>query len=249
MVDTPIGSYATETTDVAQLVGMKAAGNLINVDTTKFANSLSASGATGDMYRRNSSSNVERFAIGSTGNILTVESGLPAWKAGGMTLISSTTVSVAVSSVAFTNIPSSGYSHFVLIVINGESAVAGTSDPIRVQVSTDNGSTWKTAGTDYYKSAVAQAYLTSVNFSGSTSTNKVGSHHIVVYGLGNANRATAALTLENVYGISATSITQGTIAGNDGVRAAKEADNAIRFVSSGGSNIAGGTFLIYGVSE
>jgi len=37
------------------------------------------SDATGDMYRRNSSAGFERFGIGSTGDVLTVVGGLPAW--------------------------------------------------------------------------------------------------------------------------------------------------------------------------
>jgi hypothetical protein len=42
-----------------------------------------ASGATGDMYYRDSNGNFLRLPIGSTNNILTVSGGVPAWSASG----------------------------------------------------------------------------------------------------------------------------------------------------------------------
>lgn len=40
-----------------------------------------ASGATGDVYYRDSSGNFVRLGVGSTGDVLTVASGLPSWAA------------------------------------------------------------------------------------------------------------------------------------------------------------------------
>lgn len=246
MVDTPIGSYATETTDVAQLVGMKAAGNLINVDTTKFANSLSASGATGDMYRRNSSSNVERFAIGSAGYMLGVSSGLPTWLAG-LSLISQTTVSVAVSSIVFNNIPSSGYSHFLLVVHNAATAQAATTDTLNIHTSTDNGSTWNTTLGNYYNGTTSAARLGSLTVSGSTSTFKVQHAHCALYGLGKSDRATGFAILRTAAGISTTNM--AATVGDQNTRMAAEADNAFRLISAAAANINQGTYQLYGVAE
>jgi hypothetical protein len=41
------------------------------------------SGATGDMYYRDSSGNFVRLAIGSSTNVLTVSGGVPTWAAAG----------------------------------------------------------------------------------------------------------------------------------------------------------------------
>lgn len=250
MTDTYIGSLPTENTDVNQVVTI-GTGGAFNTDLTKFANSTSASGATGDTYYRDSSGDIVRLAVGSSGRLLTVSSGLPAWAAG-MTLISSTTVSVAVSSVAFTNIPSSGYSAFLLVGHNAESAVAATTDTVLVQVSTDNGSTWKTTSGDYYQAATAATRLATLTISGSTSTYKAGSFAVMLFGLGNSSRATVSSIMRNTYGISATNVPTaavGSATGSDYARVVKEADNAIRLISSGGSNIAGGTYQLYGIAE
>jgi hypothetical protein len=80
-----------------------------SVDTTTKA--LNPSTTLGDIEYRSSTANTNtRLAIGSTGNVLTVSGGVPAWAApaagGGMTLISETVAS-AVSSIDFSSISGS----------------------------------------------------------------------------------------------------------------------------------------------
>jgi hypothetical protein len=89
-----------------------------SVDTTTKA--LNPSTTLGDIEYRSSTANTNtRLGIGSTGNILTVSGGVPTWaapaSAGGMTLISTTTLTG--SSVSLTSIPST-YVHLQLIIKN-----------------------------------------------------------------------------------------------------------------------------------
>jgi hypothetical protein len=86
-----------------------------SVDTT--TKNLNPSTTLGDIEYRSSTANVNtRLGIGSTGNVLTVAGGVPTWAApaaGGMTLISTTTLSG--SSVSLTSIPQT-YIHLQLII-------------------------------------------------------------------------------------------------------------------------------------
>jgi hypothetical protein len=73
-----------------------------------------------------------RLGIGSTGQVLTVASGVPAWAAaGGMTLISTTNLTG--SSVSLTSIAQT-YKHLQVIVLN---AFASANDNILLRCNTD----------------------------------------------------------------------------------------------------------------
>jgi hypothetical protein len=88
-----------------------------SVDTTTKA--LNPSTTLGDVEYRSSTANTNtRLGIGTTGQVLTVSGGVPAWQtisAGGMTLISETTAS-ALSSLSFTSL---GSYKQLLLVWNG----------------------------------------------------------------------------------------------------------------------------------
>jgi hypothetical protein len=84
-----------------------------NLDTTGMTNPMTT---TGDTIYSSSGSTPARLGIGSTGNVLTVAGGVPTWAApaaGGMTLISTTTLSG--SSISLTSIPQT-YIHLQLII-------------------------------------------------------------------------------------------------------------------------------------
>lgn len=70
---------------------------------------------TGDIIYASGANTPARLGIGSTGNVLTVSGGVPAWAAaaGGMTLISTTSLSG--SSISLTSIPQT-YIHLQLII-------------------------------------------------------------------------------------------------------------------------------------
>lgn len=72
-----------------------------NLDTTGMVNPMTT---TGDTIYSSSGSTPARLGIGSTGNVLTVSGGVPVWSApaggGGMTLLSTTTLSGASTTIS-----------------------------------------------------------------------------------------------------------------------------------------------------
>jgi len=81
----------------------------------------------GDLIRGTGSGTYSRLGIGSTGQVLTVSAGQPAWansSSGSLTLISATTIGSAVSSVTVSSAFSATYDSYK-IVINGGVASAG----------------------------------------------------------------------------------------------------------------------------
>jgi len=72
-----------------------------NLDTTGMTNPMTT---TGDTIYSSSGSTPARLGIGSTGNVLTVSGGVPVWSApasgGGMTLLSTTTLSGASTTIS-----------------------------------------------------------------------------------------------------------------------------------------------------
>ena len=74
---------------------------------------------TGDIYYASSANTPARLGIGSTGNVLTVASGIPSWAApssGGMTLLSTTAMSGASTTVS--SIPSTYINLFVVVILS-----------------------------------------------------------------------------------------------------------------------------------
>lgn len=84
---------------------------------------------TGDTIYSSSGSTPARLGIGSTGQVLTVASGLPSWATptggSGLTLISTTTFS-AVTSQNITGIFSSTYTNYIAVITE----LLGSADPI-----------------------------------------------------------------------------------------------------------------------
>jgi hypothetical protein len=99
-------NYGWTTPDDTALVkdGASAIRSLgTSVDTT--TKNLNPSTTLGDIEYRSSTANTNtRLGIGSTGNVLTVSGGVPAWAApaggGGMTLLSTTTLSGASTTIS-----------------------------------------------------------------------------------------------------------------------------------------------------
>lgn len=107
-----------------------------SVDTTTKA--LNPSTTLGDIEYRSATANTNtRLGIGTTGQVLTVNSGVPSWQtsaSGGMTLISTTTLSGA--SVTLSSIPQT-YIHLQLIIRDSLPAIDGNG--ICMQVNGDSG--------------------------------------------------------------------------------------------------------------
>lgn len=128
-------NYSWTTPDDTALVkdGASAIRTLgSSIDTTTKA--LNPSTTLGDIEYRSSTANTNtRLAIGSTGNVLSVVGGVPAWTApsGGLTLIGTTTFSAS-SAVNVNNVFSSSYSNYLIRTDFVGSATVGFNMRLRV---------------------------------------------------------------------------------------------------------------------
>jgi hypothetical protein len=106
-----------------------------SVDTTTKA--LNPSTTLGDIEYRSSTANTNtRLGIGTTGQVLSVTGGVPAWESissGGLTLISTTTLTGA--SVTLSSIPST-YVHLQLVIKNYKPATDGASLNVAINADT-----------------------------------------------------------------------------------------------------------------
>jgi hypothetical protein len=141
-------NYSWSTPDDTDLVkdGAAAIRTLgSSIDTTTKA--LNPSTTLGDIEYRSSTANTNtRLGIGSTGNVLTVTGGVPVWAApaaGGMTLISTTTLSGA--SVTLSSIPAT-YNNLQLIIRNYKPATDNTL--LRLRINSDSGTRYRGLNTD-----------------------------------------------------------------------------------------------------
>jgi hypothetical protein len=87
---------------------------------------------TGDIYYASSANTPARLGIGSTGNVLTVASGIPSWAApaaGGMTLLSTTTLSGTSTLISSVN---QTYNNLFIIIKNIDVS-SGTNAYVRIE--------------------------------------------------------------------------------------------------------------------
>jgi hypothetical protein len=89
---------------------------------------------TGDTIYSSSGSTPARLGIGTTGQVLTVASGLPSWataSSGALTLISTTNASAASSTVTFSSCFSATYRNYL---VNVDGALSASSGFIQIQM-------------------------------------------------------------------------------------------------------------------
>jgi hypothetical protein len=146
-----------------------------SVDTTTKA--LNPSTTLGDIEYRSSTANTNtRLGIGTTGQVLTVSGGVPAWAtatSGGLTLISETTAS-ALSTLSLSSIPST-YKQLMLVWSGIQlSGVSGFD----IRLNTDSGSN--------YKSAIFLARNNTLNTNTSSGTS-FAQNSYQVFGYGNTS--------------------------------------------------------------
>ena len=106
---------AVSTTELGYLDGVTSAiQTQLDAKTAK-----STLTTTGDIYYASGANTPARLGIGSTGNVLTVASGIPSWAApasGGMTLINTGGTALSSTSTTVSSIPS-GYNYLYGVVI------------------------------------------------------------------------------------------------------------------------------------
>jgi hypothetical protein len=144
-----------------------------NLDTTGMTNPMTT---TGDTIYSSSGSTPARLGIGSTGQVLTVASGVPSWASpasgGGMTLIESKSITTS-ATYNFTSIPSS-YINLVIVLDDGNETSGGYT---MVQFNGDTASNYNwvrnvtTLTSNYNNNSVNYLYL-----------QTTGSTHLGSYG-------------------------------------------------------------------
>lgn len=245
-------NYGWSTPDNTGLVkngalDIRTLGN--SIDTTTKA--LNPSTTLGDIEYRSSTANTNtRLGIGTTGQVLTVSGGVPAWAtpaaaASGLTLIARTAFS-NVAGQAFDNVFTSTYKQYMVVI---ESISAATSsDDLLLQLryagpttqasgyyGSLNFSTWNAALTTTFS-----ANTTAMTIAASTGSSTEPSTATMYFSLvGNSNQ------LGSFYGQVMTGIneSQGTFGGR--VSASRTYTGFI--LSSSSTNITG-TVSIYGLA-
>lgn len=202
---------------------------------------------TGDMIYSSSGSTQARLGIGSTSQVLTVVSGLPSWATpaggGGMTLLSTTTLSGATTTISSI---SQSYNQLFGIITgvtnataNGQFRMApiGLTDVCNT-VQITNAGTVQTRSADYLgfnstvggnqnptRTATLNAYCFLISNYTSTTGNKLV-NYLSLY--------------ESVYSGAY------QIQGGGGINRPNDAITSLEFSNSGG-NLSSGTVLLYGV--
>ena len=139
-------------------------------DGVKWANEATATlTTTGDLLYASAANTPARLGIGSTNQVLTVSGGVPTWatpSSGGMTLISTTTLSgasVTLSSIAQT------YNQLKIYIWG----VSNNSADGKLTFKPNNGTNYRWSGTDYNAvySATGSTLQTSANMSRTNADN------------------------------------------------------------------------------
>jgi hypothetical protein len=154
-------NYSWTTPDDTDLVkdGAAAIRTLgSSIDTTTKA--LNPSTTLGDVEYRSSTANTNtRLGIGTTGQVLTVSGGVPAWttiSSGGMTLIQETVAS-ANSSISFSSIPGT-YKSLLLVWTGIKHTILGSNFDVRL----NNSSSTIYGGTEWGTGTTGSTFTTNV---------------------------------------------------------------------------------------
>lgn len=201
----------------------------------------------GDIAYRSATANTNtRLAIGSAGQVLTVAAGVPSWAtiaAGGMTLLSTTTLSGTSTNISVTT----GYKD-LLIIASGVSANAGGSEMV---VRPNNTSaTCAYTGTGYV--ANASAFISSTSeyqinaFGGSVDTETENAYVVQIF---NYDQSTyvKAMRASGYYKQIYQGNTRRNTFNNAGGFYSTAAITSVAFTLIGGNTFSTGQVLIYGV--
>jgi hypothetical protein len=222
-----------------------------SVDTTTKA--LNPSTTLGDIEYRSSTANTNtRLGIGSTGQVLTVSGGVPAWSTlsvpSGLTFISSTTFTNS-TGANIDNIFSSSYENYLVILDDLNSVGGGAYTAMQLRYS----STTQTTGYNTVKfgysvsnaldtGGVNNGALFNIGRCDPSSPN--GSAQFFISGVGNTSE------VPTVRGQFADG--EGTVVGVWGGRAAAQTYTGIRMLPSttlGSGNNISGRVTVYGLAK
>jgi hypothetical protein len=201
----------------------------------------------GDIAYSSATANTNtRLGIGTTGQVLTVASGVPAWStvsAGGMTLLSTTTLSGTSTNISVTT----GYKD-LLIIASGVSANAGGSEMVVRPNNTS--STCAYTGSGYV--ANASAFISSTTeyqinaFGGSVDTETENAYVVQIF---NYDQGTyvKAMRASGYYKQVYQGNTRRNTFNNAGGFYSTAAITSVAFTLVGGNTFSSGQVLVYGV--
>jgi len=233
-------NYSWTTPDDTDLVkdGASAIRTLgSSIDTT--TKNLNPETTLGDISYRSSTANTNtRLGIGTTGQVLTVSGGVPAWatpSAGGFTSIASGTLSS--TAVTISAIPTT-YVDLYLLVNNPQ---VDSGSPIRIQIDGDTGNNYQTSfyrsdGTAISNTGATAGWANNDNISTSANSHRFWMH-IPNYANTNINKTAIAQW------------TDGSIAWFMNCGSAVNGDiTSLTITTTGGtSTFSAGTYTLYGV--
>ena len=219
-----------------------------SVDTTTKA--LNPSTTLGDIEYRSSTANTNtRLGIGSTGDVLTVSGGVPAWAApasGGMTLINTGGTTLTGASVTIGSIPST-YQDLRLVIRNFKPATDAAF--LYSQVNADSNAN---RHTDSFSSnndiggGTARAFQDTANFIGSQQDNGTDQGLTIVDYFDYANTATWKLGYIYSVGNNGTTSTSANLMIRILAYNQTTAISSLKLFPSSG-NFTSGTAYLYGV--
>jgi hypothetical protein len=240
-------NYSWETPDDTDLVkdGAAAIRTLgSSIDTTTKA--LNPSTTLGDIEYRSSTANTNtRLGIGSSGQVLTVVGGVPAWgvAASGMTYVGGATFTAA-SSQSLNNVFTSTYENYV-IVLNVTAKSAATAVEMRMRASgTDNTTSNYHSAADYFQINGAGAGTSKYSGYAYFSFNNVSTMQTVLH----INNPQA--TQNTIYGSMQSAFTYSTdfyTGNNSGVFNATTSFDGFTIYPTSGTFT--GTVRVYGIAN
>jgi hypothetical protein len=100
---------------------------------------------TGDTYYASAASTPARLGIGTTGQVLSVSGGIPAWatvSSGAMAQIADTTLSTTAADITFSSIPST-FNHLMVVISGRCSSASFNGTDLNVQLNSDTGGNYR----------------------------------------------------------------------------------------------------------
>lgn len=199
---------------------------------------------TGDIIYASSANTPARLGIGSTSQVLTVSSGVPAWatpSSGGMTLLSTTTLSGATTTISSID---QNYVNLFIVITSMTNNTADGAFRVALNGTTNSHdgvvSRFEQGGSATISGFANNYIITPSNLARANATNT-----FVLLLPGYSNTTNAVWKTFQMFG-RYTSSTASTPISISGMYGDTSAISSIAFSNSGG-NLAGGTVLIYGV--
>jgi len=205
---------------------------------------------TGDTIYSSSGTTQARLGIGSTGQVLTVASGVPSWatpSSGGLTVIDTSTVANTSTTLTISSIPAT-YKH--LLVVGVGLQTSGTNDgDLFVRVNGDSGNNYTLQRMHIITSTVSgygSASISGISCMGSMartadSAASLGEVAIYIYNYASTSNYKAIIAQGGSMNNGAT-----TWVSSRGTWRNTAAVTSVSLVDANGTNLKAGTYITYG---